>query len=250
MREHLGEEFNGTVSAVAGFGLFVTLDALYVEGLVHITELGGEYYRFDELRQELRGERTGMRYAVGARVRVQVSRVDLDGRKIDFRMVREGDRSPAARVASARVRPVATEELAPCAGRPGLQGRPRARKGKGRQRQEPGGAGAPIGQAGGQETGAEAARPALIRLLQLGRRPFRWCGHRREWPPPGRRPAAACPDPARPGVAIGCMAVLPGCCCGHVMARRLRAAVPTGRPPSPPARHRCRRWPAPRCRSG
>jgi ribonuclease R len=91
MRERLGEEFTGTVSGVAGFGLFVTLDALYVEGLVHITELGGEYYRFDEARQELRGERTGIRYAMGARVRVQVSRVDLDGRKIDFRMVRDGE---------------------------------------------------------------------------------------------------------------------------------------------------------------
>jgi ribonuclease R len=91
MREHLGEEFSGTVSAVTSFGLFVTLDALYVDGLVHITELGGEYYRFDEARQELRGERTGVRYTVGVRVRVQVSRVDLDGRKIDFRMVREGE---------------------------------------------------------------------------------------------------------------------------------------------------------------
>ena len=91
MREHLGEEFGGTVSAVTSFGLFVQLDSLYVEGLVHITELGGEYFRFDEVRQELRGERTGIRYIVGARVRVQVSRVDLDGRKIDFRMVREGD---------------------------------------------------------------------------------------------------------------------------------------------------------------
>jgi ribonuclease R len=91
MREHLGEEYNGTVSAVASFGLFVTLDTLHVDGLVHITELGGEYYRFDETRQELRGERTGVRYAIGTRVRVQVSRVDLDGRKIDFRMVREGE---------------------------------------------------------------------------------------------------------------------------------------------------------------
>ena len=98
MREHLGEEFSGTVSAVAGFGLFVTLDALYVDGLVHITELGGEYFRFDEARGELRGERTGLRYAIGTRVRVQVSRVDLDGRKIDFRMVREGaDEKPSGR---------------------------------------------------------------------------------------------------------------------------------------------------------
>jgi ribonuclease R len=91
MREHLGEEFAGTVSAVTGFGLFVTLDALYVDGLVHVTELGGEYYRFDEVRQELRGERTGVRYHIGSRVRVQVMRVDLDGRKIDFRLVREGE---------------------------------------------------------------------------------------------------------------------------------------------------------------
>jgi len=91
MREHLGEEYSGTVSAAASFGLFVTLDSLYVDGLVHITELGGEYYRFDETRQELRGERTGVRYAIGTRVRVQVSRVDLDGRKIDFRLVRDGE---------------------------------------------------------------------------------------------------------------------------------------------------------------
>ncbi len=91
MREHLGEEYSGLVTAVTGFGLFVTLDSLYVEGLVHITELGGEYFRFDEARQELRGERTGIRYAIGTRVQVQVSRVDLDGRKIDFRLVHPGD---------------------------------------------------------------------------------------------------------------------------------------------------------------
>ena len=91
MREHLGEEFGGVVTAATGFGIFVTLDAMYVEGLIHITELGGEYFRFDEARQELRGERTGIRYAIGARVRVQVSRVDLDGRKIDFRLVHEGE---------------------------------------------------------------------------------------------------------------------------------------------------------------
>jgi ribonuclease R len=91
MRGHLGEEFSGVVSSVTSFGIFVTLDAMFVEGLVHITELGGEYFRFDELRQELRGERTGMRYALGSRVKVQVSRVDLDGRRIDFRLMLDGD---------------------------------------------------------------------------------------------------------------------------------------------------------------
>jgi ribonuclease R len=91
MREHLGEEYGGVVTAATSFGLFVTLDAMYVEGLVHITELGAEYFRFDEARQELRGERTGTRYSIGTRVRIQVSRVDLDGRKIDFRLVRDSD---------------------------------------------------------------------------------------------------------------------------------------------------------------
>ena len=90
MHQHLGEEYEGAVTSATAFGIFVTLDAMYVEGLVHITELGGEYFRFDEARQELRGERTGTRYAIGTRVRVQVSRVDLDGRKIDFRLVQEG----------------------------------------------------------------------------------------------------------------------------------------------------------------
>ncbi len=116
MREHLGEEFSGTVSAVTTFGLFVTLDSLYVEGLIHITELGGEYFRFDEARQELRGERSGVRYTIGARVRVQVSRVDLDGRKIDFRMVHEGEGNHAllarARRDKAGTTKSAVEELA------------------------------------------------------------------------------------------------------------------------------------------
>ncbi len=89
MKEHLGEEYGGVVTAATSFGVFVTLDAMYVEGLVHITELGGEYFRFDEARQELRGERTGTRYAIGTRVRIQVSRVDLDGRKIDFRLLQD-----------------------------------------------------------------------------------------------------------------------------------------------------------------
>lgn len=103
MKEHLGESFDGEVSAVTGFGLFVTLDAMYVEGLVHISELGGDYYRFDEVRQELRGERTGIRYGLGSKVHVQVGRVDLDARRIDFRIVLPGEegmlpaRDPAGR---------------------------------------------------------------------------------------------------------------------------------------------------------
>ena len=96
------------VSAVTSFGLFVTLDQLYVEGLIHITELGGDYFRFDEMRQELRGERTGIRYTIGTRLQIQVSRVDLDARKIDFRLVREGEDGAKTAALPARAAKVAT----------------------------------------------------------------------------------------------------------------------------------------------
>ncbi|TSE21643.1 Ribonuclease R [Tepidimonas alkaliphilus] len=135
MREHLGEEFTGTVSAVTSFGLFVTLDALYVEGLVHITELGPEYFHFDERRQELRGERTGTRYTLGAPVRVQVSRVDLDGRRIDFRLVRhdaaqEPRGSTPARQGRGRAPVEPDEPPAPMSARPARGGSASRQRGK------------------------------------------------------------------------------------------------------------------------
>ncbi|NMM38961.1 MAG: ribonuclease R [Glaciimonas sp.] len=89
MRDKLGEEFTGTISGVTTFGIFVQLDALYIEGLVHITELGTDYFKYDEARHELRGERTGKRYQLTDRVTVQISRVDIDARKIDLRLVSE-----------------------------------------------------------------------------------------------------------------------------------------------------------------
>jgi len=67
----------------------VQLDALFIEGMVHVTELGADYFQFDEARHELRGERTGIRYQLTDRVTVQVSRVDLDARRIDLRLVTE-----------------------------------------------------------------------------------------------------------------------------------------------------------------
>lgn len=87
IRDKLGEEFTGTISGVAGFGIFVQLDALYIEGLVHVTELGADYFQYDDARHELRGERTGIRYQLTDRVTVQVSRVDLDARRIELRLV-------------------------------------------------------------------------------------------------------------------------------------------------------------------
>lgn len=89
IRDKLGEEFTGTISSVTSFGIFVQLDTLFIEGLVHITDLGSDYFQFDEARHELRGERTGIRYQLTDHVTVQVSRVDLDARKIDLRLVTE-----------------------------------------------------------------------------------------------------------------------------------------------------------------
>jgi ribonuclease R len=88
MRDRLGQEFAGTITGATTFGLFVQLETLFVEGLIHISELGGDYFQYDEARQELRGERTGIRYRIGDRVHILVSRVDLDARKIEFSLVK------------------------------------------------------------------------------------------------------------------------------------------------------------------
>ena len=87
VKEHIGEIFSGKVTGVANFGLFVTLDKLYVEGLVHISELGADYFVFNEATHDLVGERTGIRYKLTDTVQVQVVRVDLEARRIDFRLV-------------------------------------------------------------------------------------------------------------------------------------------------------------------
>ncbi|MFU1949342.1 RNB domain-containing ribonuclease, partial [Bordetella avium] len=88
VKERVGEDFSGTVTGVASFGIFVTLDTLHVEGLVHVSELGGEYFQFNDALHELRGERTGMRYRLTDKVQVQVARVDLEARRIEFRLVK------------------------------------------------------------------------------------------------------------------------------------------------------------------
>jgi len=87
MQEHIGEIFTGTVSAVVPFGLFVTLDDLFVEGLVHISDLGADYFHYDEVGHALVGERTKVRYRFADRVKVQVARADLATSRIDFRLI-------------------------------------------------------------------------------------------------------------------------------------------------------------------
>lgn len=86
MLDKIGEEFPGIISAVTGFGFFVELADVYVEGLVHISSLGQDYFHFDPISHQLQGERTGTKYRLGDKVRVVVARVDLDEKKIDFNL--------------------------------------------------------------------------------------------------------------------------------------------------------------------
>lgn len=83
---HIGDSFSGTVTGVTGFGLFVRLDEIYVEGLIHITGLSSDYYQFDAGKQRLKGERSGRSYNLGDALNVIVARVDLEERKIDFEL--------------------------------------------------------------------------------------------------------------------------------------------------------------------
>jgi ribonuclease R len=86
MQDHVGDCFMGVISTVTNFGMFVRLQDLHIEGLVHITSLGRDFYHFDDVRMCLTGENTGKKFAVGDEVRVQVAAVNLDEKKIDLRL--------------------------------------------------------------------------------------------------------------------------------------------------------------------
>jgi ribonuclease R len=86
MERHVGEEFDGVVTGVASFGLFVDLPELRVTGMLHVTQLPNDYYHFDAKRHRLSGERTRRVFQLADRVRVKVLRVDPVERRIDFRL--------------------------------------------------------------------------------------------------------------------------------------------------------------------
>jgi ribonuclease R len=89
MMDKVGEEFDGIISAVTSFGFFVELAEIFVEGLVHISNLGQDYFHFDPISHQLKGERTNINFRLGDSVRVIVSRVDLDEKKIDFDLIKK-----------------------------------------------------------------------------------------------------------------------------------------------------------------
>jgi ribonuclease R len=132
MKERIGEEFDGTISAVTAFGIFVALDTVYVEGLVHVSELGQDYFQFDNVKHQMLGERTGQRFRLGDRVRVKLVRANLESNKIDFVLVQPESKAvgtgrpgrvtktvakvPAKIAAKAVVKPAA-KRSAPAAGK-------------------------------------------------------------------------------------------------------------------------------------
>ncbi len=89
MQDRIGETFTGSISSVVPFGIFVALDEVFVEGLVHVSDLGRDYFHFDEKQHAMVGERSGARYRLSDRIKVQLVRVDLDQNKIDFRLAEE-----------------------------------------------------------------------------------------------------------------------------------------------------------------
>ena len=89
MQQHLGDEFIGIVSAVTEFGLFVTLKDLYVDGMIHISQLGDDFFIYDQASQNLIGQNRGQVFGLGDEVKIQVAGVNLEERKIDFQLIQQ-----------------------------------------------------------------------------------------------------------------------------------------------------------------
>jgi ribonuclease R len=87
-RDHVGDEFDGTVTAVTAFGMFIEMDGIHADGLVHLSSLGDDFYHYDPVRHRLEGKRTRKAFQLGDRLRVRISQVNLDERKIDLEFVR------------------------------------------------------------------------------------------------------------------------------------------------------------------
>ncbi|MFD2231430.1 ribonuclease R [Alkalimarinus sediminis] len=102
LQQHLGETFEGIISGVTSFGFFVELKDLYIDGLVHVSSLKSDYYHYDQAKHRLVGERTGVSYRLGDTVNVQVIRIDLDDRKIDFEILGQPTRRPEKSGGAAR----------------------------------------------------------------------------------------------------------------------------------------------------
>lgn len=128
MMDKIGEEFAGVISAVTGFGFFVELQSIYVEGLVHIASLQQDYFNFDASKHHLYGERTGVRYRLGDAVKIRVVRVNLDDKKIDFELLQTGKKMTATKPKSGASRKKASTKKAADVEVPKKAKKPKARR--------------------------------------------------------------------------------------------------------------------------
>jgi ribonuclease R len=87
MKDRLGDVFSGTISSVTGFGVFVSLDEIYIEGLIHVTDLGNDYYVFNKSKHALIGERSGKSFGMGDRVKIKVAKIDMELSRIDLILI-------------------------------------------------------------------------------------------------------------------------------------------------------------------
>ena len=112
MQDHVGEEFDGVISSVTGFGFFVRLNDLFIDGLVHISGLANDYYLFDMPKQRLIGENSGMIFRLGDAVKVRVEAVSLEQKQIDFSLI-SSERKPKRSGKTARTKAKKAEVKAP-----------------------------------------------------------------------------------------------------------------------------------------
>ena len=112
MQDHVGEEFDGVISSVTGFGFFVRLNDLFIDGLVHISGLANDYYLFDMPKQRLIGENSGMIFRLGDAVKVRVEAVSLEQKQIDFSLI-SSERKPKRNGKTARTKAKKSEVKAP-----------------------------------------------------------------------------------------------------------------------------------------
>lgn len=110
MQDHVGDTFEAVIASVTNFGLFVRLNDLFIDGLVHISSLGSDYYQFDPMRQRLIGEHTGQVYQVGDPVTVKVAAVNLDDRQIDLMMLGDSGKGGRRKAAPSRDKPMTARE--------------------------------------------------------------------------------------------------------------------------------------------
>ncbi|MCA1788755.1 MAG: ribonuclease R, partial [Thioalkalivibrio sp.] len=176
MEDKVGDVFDGVVSGVTGFGLFVEIVDVFIDGLVHVTSLDNDFYHFDPIRHRLTGERGGRTFRIGDRLKVQVTRVSLDDRKIDLRLVDEEGRATEAAPRKPRREAAGARRESDDGRKPGRRGR------RGRKSEAP----TPEHEASAKETAASRQPPDVPKSANAEVRP--------EAKPKGQRRRSPAPD--------------------------------------------------------